>query len=524
MATLYSLLADVDSAAPCLRSGDHILGYGEFRERVRRVAGGLQRAGLKRGDCLALWLPNTADWLALAFACGRCGIDVLSVNLRFGPAEIGDFIARAGCRAIAYAPRHAGKDHEALLAAIDAAQLATVAVAITADGAPSGLPGRTTVGLQALLEGEPDGEEQGAGTDPCIVFSSSGTTSRPKLIVHSQERTAQHARDVAPRLGMLDGPSRVFLGVPFCGAFGYAVAITSFAGGACITVEDAFDPARAVRLFDEHRITHMFGTNDMVERILESGGPDWRPSELRTLVHANFTPGLVTVPARAEAQGLPMQGAYGMSEIFGLFAVQRADAPLPRRAESGGVPNAPQARIRVRHPDTGELLAPMEQGELEIFTPNVMLGYLNDPAATAKAFTPDGYLRTGDLGYVNGDGGFTHVSRIGDVIRVGGFLVNPLEIEETAMQVPGLVACQVVEVEAAQSTRPVAFVLVEPGHEHDEAALIAHCKSRLAIFKVPIRFYRLDEYPVTVGPNGTKVRKNELRQLAQSRLRQENPA
>jgi fatty-acyl-CoA synthase len=524
MSTLYSLLAGAPADAPCLRTGDLILTYGEFRDRVRRAAGGLQRAGLSRGDCLALWLPNTSDWLVLAFACARSGINVLSVNLRFGPNEIGDFIARAQCKAIAYAPRYAGKDHEALLAAIDPAQLATVRVAVTSDGARSGLEGRTTLALQDLLAGDPDGDELAQGTDPCIVFSSSGTTSKPKLIVHSQERTAQHARDVAPVLG-LDAPdARGFLGVPFCGAFGYAVAISCFAGACCISVEEAFDPRRAVELLDAHRITNMFGTNDMLDRMIDVATPHWKPAHLRTVVHANFTPGLHQLPPKAEAHGLPLRGAFGMSEIFGLFSNQRPDAPLARRAESGGVPNCPTAKVRVRNPDTGVLLPVGEHGELEIYTPNVMVGYLGDEAATKKAFTEDGYLKTGDLGYDNGDGGFTHLSRMGDTIRIGGFLVNPLEIEETAMQVPGLAACQVVEVEAAQSTRPVAFVIGQPGYRHDEAALIAHCKARLAIFKVPVRFWEVKEFPVTVGPNGTKVRKTELRQDAQARLRAEAKA
>jgi fatty-acyl-CoA synthase len=258
----------------------------------------------------------------------------------------------------------------------------------------------------------------------------------------------------------------------------------------------------------------------MLDRMLDAAGERWRPATLRTFVHANFTPGLHELPGRADAHGVPLRGAFGMSEIFGLFSNQRADAPLERRAQSGGFPNAAQARVRVRNPDTGALQPAMEQGELEILSPTVMVGYLGDAAATAKAFTNDGYLRTGDLGYMNEDGGFTHVSRMGDVIRVGGFLVNPLEIEETAMGVEGLAACQVVEVEASQSTRPVAFVIGKPGYSHDEAKLIAHCKSRLAIFKVPIRFFEVKEYPVTVGPNGTKVRKTELRLQAQTLLKE----
>lgn len=521
MGTLYDLIAQAPADAPCLRAGEDAITYGTFRDRVRRVSGGLRRMGLMRGDCLALWLPNTNDWLAVAFGCARVGVNVLAINLRLGPAEIGDFIDRAGCKAIAYAPQYAGKDHEAVLAAIESSQLATVRLAITSDGARTGLKDRVTVGLMDLLSSDPDQEELAMGSDPCIVFSSSGTTSRPKLVVHSQERAARHGQDVAIRLSLRGTDARVFLGVPFCGAYGYSVALSSLAGHCCISVDEAFDPVGAVKVLDTDHITHMFGTNDMLERMLDVAGPGWRPARLRTFVHANFTPGLLALPARAEAQGVPLRGPFGMSEIFALFASQRSEAPLERRAESGGFPSSPQARVRVRDPQTEALLGPMEHGELEIFTPNMMLEYLGDPAGTANAFTADGYLRTGDLGYLNGDGGFTHVSRMGDVIRVGGFLVNPLEIEEAVMGVPGLAACQVVEVPAAKSTRPVAFVIGNPGYVHDETALIAHCKTHLAVFKVPIRFFELQEFPLTAGPNGAKVRKTRLRERALELLAEE---
>jgi len=172
--------------------------------------------------------------------------------------------------------------------------------------------------------------------------------------------------------------------------------------------------------------------------------------------------------------------------------------------------------------DTGAIASPLESGELEFRGPYMMQGYLGNPEATAKVFTPDGFLRSGDLGYVNGDGGFTHVSRLGDVLRIGGFLVNPAEIEEAVLGQSGASACQVVAVNAAGSARPVAFVIPAPDRPVDENAIKAELQQQIARYKVPIRIFSMDSFPYTMGPNGMKVKRNELRDLAQSWLALEN--
>ena len=173
---------------------------------------------------------------------------------------------------------------------------------------------------------------------------------------------------------------------------------------------------------------------------------------------------------------------------------------------------------------TGGLAAANEPGELEFFSPTMMQGYLQNPQATEQAFTEDGYLRSGDLGYSNGDGGFTHLSRLGDVLRIGGFLVNPAEIEEAVINLSGASACQVVAVNAAGSSRPVAFVLLPAGQTVDEAAIKQQLNQQIARYKVPIRIFSVDSFPYTMSPNGMKVKRNELRDRAQALLAQEaNP-
>jgi fatty-acyl-CoA synthase len=147
-----------------------------------------------------------------------------------------------------------------------------------------------------------------------------------------------------------------------------------------------------------------------------------------------------------------------------------------------------------------------------------MVEYFGNPEATRDAILEGGWYRSGDLGYTCEDGRFVFLTRIGDSLRLGGFLVSPLEIEDCVQQVPGIDGCQVVAANIGTSLRPIAFVTLRPGAALDEAAVIAHVGARLARFKVPVRVFAIDAFPVTEGTNATKIQKHRLRDLAQARL------
>lgn len=522
--TLFQLLETAPAQKACLVFNDTIITYGQFRDQVLRVAGGLSKLGVRRGDVVGIWLPNTPEWLVSAFACARLGAYALSLNLRYAGREVAEFIQRSGCKVLLYTPEYRGRDYRTELSVLPIDSRSSLKQLISAQGAQAPFDHIAETTYADLLCGESDTTATGRAEDGCIVVSSSGTTSKPKLIAHSQGRVARHSHDVTQTFE-LDMPDvRLLLGIPLCGAFGYTVAMGGLAAGATLVMMETFEPKEAARLFNAENITHAFGTNDMLEKVLDAGGAEWRPTHLRMYGHANFTPGLTHLPERAQRQGVFMQGCFGMSETMALFATQPHDGSLERRSHSGGHPIAPGAQVRVRDLDSGQLLGPGQTGELELLHPDIMLGYLGDAVATENAFTADGFLKTGDLGYLNEDGGFTHLSRIGDVLRIGGYLVNPLEIEEALLH--GLpvptehipTACQVVEVEAHGSARPVAFVTGSSDYVHDEAVLIRACQGRLAKFKIPIRVLHVTEFPTTSSPNGFKVIKSALREIARKAL------
>jgi fatty-acyl-CoA synthase len=212
-----------------------------------------------------------------------------------------------------------------------------------------------------------------------------------------------------------------------------------------------------------------------------------------------------------------MVGLYGMSEVQALYAVQPLDLPLVERIVGGGRPISAQSEVRVRDPDSGEILGPGEPGELEIKGPSLMKEYYLNPEATAEEFTTDGFLRTGDLGQLTGDGRFLYLQRMGDVLRLGGFLVSPAEIEHHIISHPSVSDSQVVGIRTAEgSTRAVGFVIMNPGAKFDEAGLRQHCLDGLARFKAPVRIFAVDEFPTTPSANGTKIQRAELRRMAEA--------
>jgi len=185
------------------------------------------------------------------------------------------------------------------------------------------------------------------------------------------------------------------------------------------------------------------------------------------------------------------------------------------------VPVSSQARLAVRDPQTGNTLPPGASGELWIHAPSCFTEYLEDSAATERAIDADGMFRTGDLARLAATD-FVYEARIGDAIRLGGFLVSPEEIEAVIQAQPGVAAVQVVAASRGMADPvPIAFVQPVAGAEVDEASLRARCLEQLARFKVPERIVVVESFPTIESPNGPKVQKVRLREMAQAILREE---
>ena len=524
MTTLTALvgrLAAEHPGAPALIDRDRPVPYGALADESARVATGLASLGIGAGDRVALWLPNLPAWLATFFACGRLGAIAVSVNTRFRSHEVADIVGRAGCKAIVCWPGFRNIDFAGILAGCDpAAFRALTHVIAYAEGGgalPERIHDRPVVEYRSLATAAPASADAGRPEAGCVIFTTSGTTKAPKFVLHDQRTVVRHAADVARGFGYEAPDTVVMITAPLCGVFGFTNAVGALAAGRPLVMLPTFDAAESAQAVLRHRVTHTHATDEMIGRMLDAApGTPAFPSA-RFFGYAAFVP-RDDLPPRAEARGLKLVGLYGMSECHALMARQSEALPLPGRALAGGMPVAPEAKVRARDPESGAIQPHGVAGELEIKAPSLMVGYYGDEAATRAAFTDDGFLRTGDLGYSTGEGGFVFLARLGDALRLSGFLVSPAEIEDVLQSHPGVAGAQVVGVATPDGTRAFAFVIPAAGAAFDEQALIAHCAGRIARFKVPVRVRPIDAFPVTPGANATKIQKAKLRELAQRSL------
>jgi fatty-acyl-CoA synthase len=425
----------------------------ELVDDGRRLATYLRVEGLESGDRIAIHRHNDADYVRLLLACAAGGYLAVSVNTRYSPGEVDDLIARSGARRFAGGAWHGH--------------------------APAG--------------------DLGGADDPFVVFTTSGTTSRPKMVLHAQRSIAEHAADAAAMFGY-SATDTVLAVMPFCGTFGLA-SLTAAVAGDCVVVVTNFDVARTADLIARHAVTAVNGSDDMFHRLLEHGA---ELGSIRLGGYARFNSSLDDVVARAESAGATLTGLYGMSEVQALFSLRDPTLDAGGRRRAGGTMVSPRAAYRV------------VDGELQLRGPSLMLGYLAeggalvDEALTAEHLA-DGWFRTGDLAVEEDDRTFEYLTRGGDAMRLGGFLVSPTEIEAVITDLPGVSQAQVVSVDRPGGARPIAFVIGDV----EESTVIARCRDRLARHKVPVRVVRVEEFPTTPSANGTKIQRGRLRELAE---------
>ncbi len=507
-------------AAPALLDRGRPVSCAALAAERRRAARGLARLGVRAGDRVALWLPDVPAWLAAFLACAQLGAIALAVNTRFRSRELADILQRSRAKVLVFWPQFKELDFAARLAECAAGSLDALEAAVVYDEsgepAPPTVAGKPAIAYRALAGGAElaaSGAAPGAG---CAIFTTSGTTRAPKFVLHEQRTLIRHAFDAARGFG-LGEDAVVLLAPPLCGVFGFCSAMAALAAGRPLVMRPAWEAQAAARDIAAHRVTHANGTDEAFARLLAVEGAAF--ASTRVFGYAAFNPAHAGIVARAEARGLRLVGLYGTSEIQALFARQDENASAGERAAAGGRPVSPLARVRARDPDSGRLLAHGEPGELELFAPSSrMAGYFGDPEATRAAFSADGWYRSGDLGHTLADGRFVFQARLGDSLRLAGFLVSPAEIEAVVQEAPGIAACQVVGVQREGAPAAVAFVILEPGASLNERSVIGHVGARLARHKVPARVFPIDAFPVTPGANATKIQKGRLREMAEALL------
>ena len=503
----FSHLLETDSERPAFHAGAHSATRAELLAESRRAAAHLAALGFRRGDVLAVWLPDGASWLQFLFAAAHLGLLMAPISTRYKFDEARHVIETSRAKGMAVATDFLGFDYVGNARRIQS-EIPTLLHLIeieTARGffAAPGIP--ATVAATGDMK------------DSLCTFSTSGTTGRTKLAVHDQHSIALHAHNVARRADIRPGDVMLCT-LSLYGVLGFVQAISALAGGAACVFLPVFDAQETAAAIERHRVTHFFGSDGIFAPVLDVRGrsfASWRFGGL-----ADFAGMGPMVLEKAERElGLRLVGLYGSSECFALAAMRSPLEEREARGVAGGTPVAADIEFRVIDPDTGAVLEDGKHGELQMRGYNVMSGYLNNPAATNAVLHADGWFSTGDLGYSTGSA-FVYLARLKDSLRLRGYLVDPTEIETLLCRHEGVAAAQVVGVNRkGEGDVAVAFVRTCAATT-DEAALLAWCKAGMANYKAPRRIIFVDDFPSMQGPNGNKIQKNKLREMAGSILAQ----
>jgi len=521
---------------PAFTRGDEALRttFAQLDARVDALAWALLALGLERGEHVALWAANVPDWVPLEFALARVGAVLVTVNTALKREELGFLLRQSRAVAVLHTTRTGGNEASAELDALFADNAASVAhvrhrvwlpampddeepIGIAPGGGKGALPELDTLVERgaALRHERPDllahREAEVRGEDVVNIQYTSGTTGFPKGVM-LRHRNLLHSGYALGAQLRTTADDRLAVMVPMFHCFGCVVCVLgAFCYGATLCLLPGFEPAAALRLVEEERCTLIHGVPTMFSAMLAH--PDCGRRNTGTL-RAGLAAGAPVPPPLMQAirdllkcQGMAV--TYGLTEAAPGVSGSAPDAPEEARAQSIGHP-LPGVEVRVCDPDTLRELPDGDRGELLVRGPNVMAGYHDDPEATARAVTPDGWLRTGDLVTRGPDGLLRIAGRLKDIIIRGGENIAPAEIESVLREHPDVVDAAVVGVPCARLGEAVgAALILREGARLRPASYTALLTGRLASFKIPEHWLAVEAFPLT---GSGKVQKFRLRE------------
>ena len=473
--------------------------FRQYRDEALALAGALSARGLKAGDHIALLAENRVEWAVVQMACAAMGAVFVPLNTHYRKDDLAYALKQSDSRALICSTQYRSNPYLENVSAIRGELPLLDHVFTLEDDYPR-------------LVAERHGFTP-AASEPSAVASllyTSGTTGFPKGALLSHRAMMMDARGAAARLGLEAGDRWTSI-IPL---FHCAGCILNLLGclqkGAAYVGVPSFDPENMFRVIEAERCTFLSGVPTSYLAMLDHparknhdlsslkagscGGADCNPDVLKRCAEEFPMPGLAQV--------------YGQTEGATLFACPSSHDPL--RWETAGEP-LPGYELRIANPETLEPCKPGEIGEIQARGPMVMEGYYRNPEATAETIIEGGWLRTGDLGYLRGDGRLVIAGgRLRDMIIRGGENIYPAEIENVLQEHDAVAQVAVFGVPDEYYGEIVAAA-VKPIGTVAAAELQALCAARIAKFKVPAVVFRVENFPLT--PSG-KIRKVELRQWA----------
>ncbi|WP_241839900.1 FadD3 family acyl-CoA ligase [Frankia sp. CcI49] len=516
-ATIPAALARAAARWPhdeAIVDGDQRLTFADLDARTAEVARALVASGVRAGDRVSVWAPNTCEWALVALGVYRAGAVLAPINSRFKGAEAARILSTAGSRLLFVVDGFLDTDYLAMLAE----QPAPPALAeIVLMGSAAGRAGATgwpdflarAEGQRGALDAEV-AERLAAlsGDDLSDIVFTSGTTGAPKGAMLTHGASTGVYTSWSQLVGLRHG-DRYLLVYPFFHAAGLKSGLLAcLLVGATLVPHPVFDVPSVLRRVEQERITMLPGPPAIYQSILNTDLAGYDLSSLRLAVTgAAAVPVELVRRLRSELGLQTVLTAYGLTETTGTAtACRQNDDPETIALTSGRA--IPGVEVRVVD-DTGAPLPPGEPGEIVIRGYNVMRGYFDNPEATAEAIDADGWLHSGDIGVQDEAGNIRITDRKKDMFIVGGFNAYPAEIEAMLLEHGGIAQVAVIGVpDERLGEVGMAFVIPRAGVTVDPAEVIAWSRERMANYKVPRRVEVVDALPL----NATgKIVKYELR-------------
>jgi long-chain acyl-CoA synthetase len=503
LATLLEQSARRSPGKLAVMLDDIKLRYAELNGAANMIANGLVRMGVKRGDKVALLLPNTPHFVMCYYAILKAGAVVVPLNVLFKQHEIAYHLQDSDAVAlIAW---------EGFLAeaapGFGMAEGCRSLVVAQAPGSPASLP-EGAVPLNALMAGVPPTFDtvQTTADDTAVILYTSGTTGRPKGAELSHFNIFMNTLVMNEKL-IDQGEDAIGLAVlPLFHSFGQVCVMNAmlYCGGT-ITMLPRFEPQKALEVMQRDRVTYFAGVPTMYFYLLNFPGADqYDLSSLRYCVSGGAAMPVEVMHAFNKKYNVKILEGYGLSETSPVASFNHLD----REAKPGSI-GTPVWGVQMRVVDAeGGDVAQGELGEIVIRGHNVMKGYYKRPDATAEAIR-GGWFYTGDVALMDEEGAFFIKDRVKDMIIRGGFNVYPREVEEVLYGHPAIAEAAVIGVpDAALGEEVRAVVSLKPGQSASEQEIIEYCKERMAAFKYPRTVEIRDTLPKTATG---KILKRELR-------------
>jgi fatty-acyl-CoA synthase len=502
--------------------------FTELSRSVDRLARGLLALGVQPGEKVALWMVNRPEFIEAMFAVMKIGAILVPINTRLRTEDTAYILGQSDAAALLIADRSGPVDYLGMVkelapslraGAVREERFRHLRLVVSAGEAPraetvhwSTVQAAGDAVDPATLRARTDAVDPDA---TAFFMYTSGTTGFPKGAMHDHA-IVRNLVDRGFRMAITPSDT-IMMYLPLFHLFGFSDgALMSMVTGARQVLTETFDPAESLALVEQERATILHGFDTHYKELMEAYERSPRDvSSVRTGILATGMSSSVPIARKACTVFGRLLSGYGMSEFGVGAALSALDSTEEQCTEASGYP-APGYEIRVVDPATGQDQPEGVPGEILVRSYMTMQGYYGKPAETAQALDRDGWLHSGDMGVMRSDGHLRFMGRYKDMLKIGGENVDPMEVEAFLMSLAGINLAAVVSYpDARLSEVGVAFVKREPGHAVTDAEVLAHCRGRIASFKIPRHVIFVDDFPMT---SSGKIQKVKLRDEALRRI------